>query len=262
MPDHLRIVYRLLNPDEELVAKKVGKRSNELDILRHLDTIERKSDHVIAMIDSFDGWVVLPKLVTVMDRARTAPKQVESKIVQVCWGLIEGVAYLHGLCIAHRDIKPDNLLVDRDLCLKIIDFDIAMQVEDEDQQVDDQCGTKGWMAPEVEKKSRHSPIRADRWACGRVLLYLLNEFKNEDESLTAFARCLSTYDPKQRPSLIGASSVTPPLFSNVGNVCSATKRKALRPSQDPTEVEGENVEPPNTKKQKLHGLGIKQIVVF
>jgi serine/threonine protein kinase len=252
MPDHIRIVYRRLNPDEEFVAKKVGKRSNELDILRHLDTIEQKSDHVIAMIDSFDGWVVLPKLVTVMDRARTAhKKQVGSKIVQVCWGLIEGVAYLHGLCIAHRDIKPDNLLVDRDLCLKIIDFDIAMQVEDEDQQVDDQCGTKGWMAPEVEKKSRHSPIRADRWACGRVLLYLLDEFKNEDESLTAVARCLSAYDPKQRPSLIGASSVTPPLFSDVGNVCSASKR--MRPSQDPTEVEGENVELPDTKKQKLHG---------
>jgi serine/threonine protein kinase len=121
-----------------------------------------------------------------------------------------------------------------------------MQVEDEDQQVDDQCGTKGWMAPEVEKKSRHSPIRADRWACGRILLCLLKEFKNEDECLTAFARCHSAYDPKQRPSLIGASSVTPPtLFSDAGNVCSASKRKA-RPSQDPMEVE-ENA---NTKKRR------------
>jgi serine/threonine protein kinase len=107
-----------LNPDEEFVAKKVRKRSNELDIFRHLDTIERKSDHVIAMIDSFDGWVVLPKLVTVMVRARTASEQIESKIVQVCWGLIKGVAYLHALCIAHRDIKLDNLLVDWDLCFK------------------------------------------------------------------------------------------------------------------------------------------------
>jgi hypothetical protein len=74
LPDHLRIVYRPLNPKEEFVAKRVRKRSNELDIFRYLDTIERKSDHVIAMIDSFDGWAVLPKLVTVMDRARTAPK--------------------------------------------------------------------------------------------------------------------------------------------------------------------------------------------
>ena len=38
-------------------------------------------------------------------------------------GLIDGLAYLHRLCIADRDIKPHNFLVDRDFCLKIIDFD-------------------------------------------------------------------------------------------------------------------------------------------
>jgi len=45
----------------------------------------------------------------------------------------------------------DNLLVDvdQDICLKIIDFDIAMQVKEE---VDDQVGRKHWTAPEVEKK--------------------------------------------------------------------------------------------------------------
>ena len=74
-------------------------------------------------------------------------------------GLIEGLAYLHEHCIAYRDIKPDNLL-DETFCLKMIDLDIAMRVEDE--EVDDQCGTKDWMAPEVEKNLRHSPIKADR----------------------------------------------------------------------------------------------------
>ncbi|KAI0291835.1 kinase-like domain-containing protein, partial [Russula brevipes] len=85
--------------------------------------------------------------------------------------LIEGVAFLHEWCVAHRDIKPDNLVLDRDFCLKIIDFDLAMRVRDEDEEVDDQCGTKYWIAPEVENNNlkRHSPMRADRWACGRVL---------------------------------------------------------------------------------------------
>ncbi|KAI0291847.1 kinase-like domain-containing protein, partial [Russula brevipes] len=83
--------------------------------------------------------------------------------------LIEGVAYLHQRGVAHRDIKPDNLVVDRDFCLKIIDFDVAMRVRDEDEEVDDLCGTDHWIAPEVEKELRHSPMRADRWACGQVL---------------------------------------------------------------------------------------------
>ncbi|KAF8478167.1 kinase-like domain-containing protein, partial [Russula ochroleuca] len=83
--------------------------------------------------------------------------------------LIKGVAYLHKSCIAHRDIKPENLVVDREFCLKIIDFDVAMRVKDENDVVEGQCGTKGWMAPEIEEKSMYSPIKADRWSTGRVL---------------------------------------------------------------------------------------------
>ncbi|KAF8429385.1 kinase-like domain-containing protein, partial [Boletus edulis BED1] len=67
---------------------------------------------------------------------RVIPKAFESKVSQVCLGLIKGVAYLHENRIAHRDIKPDNLVVDKNFNLKIIDFDIAMQVEDEDEEVD------------------------------------------------------------------------------------------------------------------------------
>ncbi|KAH9988465.1 kinase-like domain-containing protein, partial [Russula compacta] len=83
--------------------------------------------------------------------------------------LLEGVAYLHGFCIPHRDIKSQNLVVDECLWLKIIDFDVAMQVDDEDEVVDGQCGTKGWMTPEMEERSMYSPIKADRWSNGQVI---------------------------------------------------------------------------------------------
>ena len=120
--------------------------------------------------------VLSTKMVTVKGYVEFAPDVFESKVSQVCLGLIKGLAYLHEHLIAHRDIKPDNLLVDENFCLKIIDFDIAMRVVDEDEEVDDQCGKKDWVAPEVEKKLRHSRTKADRWACGQVLLFLLDEF--------------------------------------------------------------------------------------
>jgi serine/threonine protein kinase len=54
------------------------------------------------------------------------PGKLNGKVAQACWGLIKGVAYLHKFCIAHRDIKPDNLVVDRNFLQEIIDFDVAM----------------------------------------------------------------------------------------------------------------------------------------
>jgi len=173
-----------------------------------------------------------------------ADVQPYGKVAQVCRGLIKGVAYLHEFCVAHRDIKPDNLVVDRSFSLKIIDLDVAMRVKGEDEVVEGQCGTKDWMAPEIEEKSMYSPIRADRWSTGRVLLYLLENFREEDTVLRTLARKLTAHNPEQRPSML---QVAAPL-SDVANV--VVERKAWRPLQVTVEDDGEDAQPP-MKKQKL-----------
>jgi len=207
-----------MDSNKEFIAKKIREGSKELEMLRLLDTFPSKSDHVISLIDSFHGWAILPKMGTVKNYVEFAPNPSESKVSRLCLGLIKGLTYLHEHHIAHRDIKPDNLLLDKNFCLKIIDFDIAMRVKDEDDEDDDQCGTKNWMAPEVEKKLRHSPIKADRWACGRVLLFLLDKFGKEDKSLGVFARNLMAYNPKDRPSLLEWCNDSAPALSDVGTV--------------------------------------------
>jgi serine/threonine protein kinase len=229
MPPHIHIVYQPSEPSKKLIAKKVirKKKSNELEILKRLNAVQPKSEHVISLLDSFHGqsgsWMILPRLGCVADYIATAPEQLESKVIQVCWGLIKGLAHLHQLCIAHRDIKPDNLVLDQDFYLKIIDFDLAMQLKDEDEEVDDECGTEDWVAPEVEKTSTmYSPIRADRWSCGRVLLYLLDESKKDDEQLRVIGRELKVHNPDQRPSLL---TWRWPI-----------ERKASRPRQDSIEI--------------------------
>jgi serine/threonine protein kinase len=145
------------------------------------------------------------------------------------------------------DIKPDNLVVERNVCLKIIDFDVAMQVIDEDEMVDGQCGTKGWTAPEMEK-SMYSPIKADRWSTGQVLLYLLDKFRKDDRVLRATARKLTAYNPEQRPSMLQVAASIP----DVANV--VVERKALRSLQDMMEVDGDDAKPSSVKKQKLSVL--------
>src|SRR5713101_1734722 len=132
--------------------------------------------------------------------------------------------------------SPTNLVVDKNFSLKIIDFDVAMQVESEDETVDGQCGTKGWMAPEMAEKSRYSPIKADRWSTGKVLLCLLNRFRKEDKVLETAAAELTAYNPERRLSMLQVAAS----LSDVANV--AVERKASRSLQDTMEVDRENVE--------------------
>ncbi len=59
----------------------------------------------------------------------------------------------------------------------------------------------GWR-PRSRPSRRCSPIRADRWSCGQVIIYLLDEFGKEDEPLSSIAMKLKVHSPRKRPSLL------------------------------------------------------------
>jgi serine/threonine protein kinase len=252
MPSHILTVYLRSDPSKRFIAKKVHEQSNELGIFKLLNTFQSKSEHIISLHESFQtpstSWAILPEMSSVARCVSIASGKLNEKVVQVCWGLIKGVAYLHKFRIAHRDIKPENLVLDRNFSLKIIDFDVAMRVEGEDEMVEGQCGTKGWMAPEIGEKSMYSPIKADRWSTGRCLLYLLGAFRKEDMVLSMTARKLTAYDPEQRPSMLQVAAP----FSDVSDVADvAVERKVLCSLQNTVGVDGENAKPPGVKRQKL-----------
>jgi len=254
-PSHILAVHRSSDPSKHLIAKKVREESNELEILRILDTTQPKSEHVIPLLDSFymhpEQCVILPQMDTVTACLMMARRELNDSVAQVCWGLIKGLAYLHMHYIAHRDIKPDNLVVDKDFCLKIIDFDVAMQVKDEDEEVDDYCGTDYWMAPEVKKAPlMYSPIKADRWSCGQVILYLLDELKKADNPLDAIAKKLTAQNPKQRPSLPESRIWDGALLQDIPDVGKVGERRVLQPLQDTVAVDKASRKPPKTKKQR------------
>lgn len=83
------------------------------------------------------------------------------------------IQYLHTNGIAHRDIKPENILMSDDLSrLYLTDFGYSKQVT-QGQIVDDSRGTPYYAAPEIFLKVPHDPKKADVWAFGVTIWYIL-----------------------------------------------------------------------------------------
>jgi serine/threonine protein kinase len=248
LPPHIHTVFRQSDPKKtKLIAKQVCERSDELYILKYLRTIRPQSPHVISFIETIPsitgGWLILPKLHFIGDQALLNSCGV-SRQVHLGWGLIKELAYLHEHKVAHRDIKPDNLVCDDVFRLQIINFDVAMEVEDENTKIDEYRGTEGWTAPEMGEQDgptpMYSPIKADRWSCGCVILRHIMVRKG-DNRLSKFAYQLMAKDPQQRPSLLEWDKRPAAPLANVGG-------KESRPRQEMVEVD---MKQPNAKKPRL-----------
>lgn len=89
--------------------------------------------------------------------------------------LINGLEYLHGCRVIHKDIKPGNLLLTLDQTLKISDFGVAEQLETFAE--DDTCttgqGSPAFQPPEIANgQESFSGSKVDIWSSG-VTLYNL-----------------------------------------------------------------------------------------
>ncbi|KAK7449245.1 Calcium/calmodulin-dependent protein kinase type I [Stygiomarasmius scandens] len=90
--------------------------------------------------------------------------------------IMKAVAYIHSAGIVHRDLKPENLLfrtVAEDADIMIADFGLSRIMEEEKLSLlTEICGTPGYMAPEIFKKTGHGkPV--DIWAMGVITYFLL-----------------------------------------------------------------------------------------
>lgn len=59
------------------------------------------------------------------------------------------LSYLHSQKIVHRDVKTENMLLDKTRTIKIADFGVARVEASNPNDMTGETGTLGYMAPEV-----------------------------------------------------------------------------------------------------------------
>lgn len=108
-------------------------------------------------------------------RAERLPwEQTLTIVAQVC----EALQYAHDQGVVHRDVKPENILLDRKNRLKIADFGLAKLLGRDSAELrltatHQAMGTPHYMAPEQIEKPLEVDHRADIYALGVVFYEML-----------------------------------------------------------------------------------------
>ncbi|KAI1211452.1 kinase-like protein [Annulohypoxylon truncatum] len=103
--------------------------------------------------------------------------------------------YIHGQGIIHRDVKPDNVLLDADGHVHLTDFNVASDVVP-GKLLTSKSGTLAYLAPEVYAGKGYD-VRADWWSLG-VLFYecIYNKRPFEGNSESTLTNIILAANPK------------------------------------------------------------------
>jgi serine/threonine-protein kinase len=163
---------------------------------------EQASGHpnVLPIIDAdvFDGQVVIVSEYadggSLADRVKREGKLPLQKAVEITIGILNGLEFLHSRKIIHRDIKPQNILLQGDTP-RLADFGIsrAMNTTIVSSAI---IGTDAYMSPESFDGKRN--VQTDIWSVGVVLYALLADrlpFPQEHPSERMFAILTKKFEP-------------------------------------------------------------------
>ncbi|KAM8970589.1 serine/threonine-protein kinase PLK4 isoform X1 [Sarcophilus harrisii] len=96
----------------------------------------------------------------------------ESEARQFMHQITTGMLYLHSHGILHRDLTLSNLLLTRNMNIKIADFGLATQLKMPNEKHYTLCGTPNYISPEVATRSAHG-LESDVWSLGCMFYTLL-----------------------------------------------------------------------------------------
>jgi serine/threonine protein kinase len=153
---------------------KKANLHREIEILKKLD-----HPNIVKLLETVDGkkhfHLVLEfvKGQSLYNYIKTRPAGIleEMEAKRLFRQIASAFEYCHSQSVAHRDIKLDNILLDKKQNVKIIDFGFStFNSHDEKSRIF--CGTPSYMAPEIVGRKDYYGVNADVWALG-ILLYAM-----------------------------------------------------------------------------------------
>ncbi|RLN56265.1 hypothetical protein BBJ29_006832 [Phytophthora kernoviae] len=212
-----RVRRRLLKLVSEL---EISKSLDHPNIIKYVGAYE--TSHRICIIHELvEGSDLLEHLLA-------NGKMPEDQAAGVFKQLLSALEYCHARNVFHRDLKLENVMITKDLKVKLIDFGLSEVVANPEQPLKTVCGTPLYCSPEIlflhttaqtaREGFRGGP--ADVWSVGVLIFALLtgcapfddSDFKRLRRGISRNRINYPDYISDQAKGLLKAVLVTDPLM--------------------------------------------------
>eukprot|EP00760_Papus_ankaliazontas_P039687 PhM_4_TR9758/c1_g1_i5/m.34491 len=181
-----KVAIKVMQRKDLVGRKKSEMVAHEKEILRRT-----RQKNIVYLHECIETDTTVYMVMDLMDTdlfeyIKKAKKLTEIDAAHVMRGVMSAIAYLHMNDIVHRDVKPENILINDPQNVKLADFGLAKIIQkDQDLVQNTPCGTSFYIAPEIIKgieregprpqvTTRDNVKFIDLWSCGVVLYILLS----------------------------------------------------------------------------------------
>src|SRR5437868_12619626 len=239
-------VYRAL---DETLQRQVAIKLMNREVSTDSDQLERfrrearavaqlSHPHIVGVIDAGEDegrpYIVFEYVEgeTLKDRIRRMGRLPVAEAVAYAVEIARALAYAHQRHIVHRDVKPQNVLIDAEGSAKVTDFGIARSLDQEGLTADGRVlGTTDYVSPE-QALGHKVTGQSDLYSLGIVLFEMLTgqvPFRGENQVAVAMKHV--------REALPDVQRLRPEVSSALAAVLErATAKDLTRPYADDREL--------------------------
>uniref|UniRef100_H2SIN2 Protein kinase C n=1 Tax=Takifugu rubripes TaxID=31033 RepID=H2SIN2_TAKRU len=168
----------LMDDDVEctMVEKRVLSLAWENPFLTHLYSTFQSKEHLFFVMEYLNGGDLM---FHIQDKGRFDVTRATFYAAEITVGL----QFLHSKGIIYRDLKLDNVMLDKDGHIKIADFGMCKEKVFGDVRATTFCGTPDYIAPEILLGQKYT-FSVDWWSFGVLVYEMLigqSPFQGDDE---------------------------------------------------------------------------------